>query len=364
MLVFLTKPYWEDSVREFIPEAVSDTFHSAKEFTTQIIDTDFDFNHIKDQATSIYASIVDFVQEQEQEQEHVEKPTLTTPDEQLFSIGNVELGDTRTEVEEIYGEPMRRSENEYGLDWFTYHEHYQNFMMIGYDDQKMVRGLFTNQDLVSSQVNIRLGDTKEVVNETLGEPEDAIRNGRFNYLINSEGEYDVYQIDGNYITIFYDIHEGYEFTALQLIDENLEATKDTLYTPRSEALKEGFEFQLFDLTNATRVHHNLPILEWNDSVKETARKHSTDMAKNNFFSHTNVQGKSPFDRMEEDHIPFTSAGENLAYGQFSSIFAHQGLMNSLGHRENILNNVFTELGIGVDFNDNDQPFYTEKFLDN
>lgn len=343
-------------MREFIPEAVSNIFHSAKEFTTQIIDTDFDFGQIKDQATSIFEF------GQEREQEHVEKPALTTPDEQPFSIGNVELGDTRTDVEEIYGEPMRISENEYGLDWFTYHEHYQNFMMIGYDDQKMVRGLFTNQDLVSSQFNISLGDTKEFVNETLGEPEDAIRNGRFNYLINSEGEYDVYQIDGNYVTIFYDIHEGYEFTALQLIDENLEATKNTLYTPGSEALKEGFEFQLFNLTNATRVHHNLPILKWNDSVREVARKHSTDMATNHFFSHTNLQGKSPFDRMEEDHIPFTSAAENLAYGQFSSIFAHQGLMNSLGHRENILHNVFTEVGIGVDFNDNDQPFYTEKFL--
>ena len=60
----------------------------------------------------------------------------------------------------------------------------------------------------------------------------------------------------------------------------------------------------------------------------TARKHSLDMAENDYFSHENKQGKSPFDRMKDDGIRFRGAGENLAYGQSSSIFAHEGLMNS------------------------------------
>lgn len=366
LLAFWTKPFWRDSVREYIPEAVYDTYQSAKEFTTQVIDNDFDinfdFDKVKDQATSFYASIVDSGQEPEHEQ--VEKPELTTPDEQSFSVGNVGLGDTKDEVEEMYGESMRESENEYGVDWSTYHENYQNFMMVAYDEQEVVRGLFTNQDLLSSQFDIALRDSKTLVNEKLGKPEKVIRNGWFNYQINSEGEYDVYQIDGNYVTIFYDIHEDDEVTAIQIIDQDLESAKDTLYTAGSEALKEGFEYQLFDLTNATRVNHDLPILQWDEDVRETARKHSTDMAENQYFSHTNLQGQSPFDRMREDEIAFTSAGENLAYGQFSSIFAHQGLMNSLGHRENILHNGFNELGIGVDFNADNQPFYTESFFSN
>jgi uncharacterized protein YkwD len=56
------------------------------------------------------------------------------------------------------------------------------------------------------------------------------------------------------------------------------------------------------------------------------------------------------------------AGENLAYGQFSSIFAHEGLMNSLGHRENILRKDYEYLGVGVAFNDESQPYYTENFF--
>ena len=86
------------------------------------------------------------------------------------------------------------------------------------------------------------------------------------------------------------------------------------------------------------------------------------MAVNNYFSHTGLDGRSPFERMEQDGITFRIAGENLAAGQPSSIFAHQGLMNSLGHRENILKNEFNHLAVGVAFNDDAQPFYTEKFI--
>ena len=61
-----------------------------------------------------------------------------------------------------------------------------------------------------------------------------------------------------------------------------------------------------------------------------------------------------------DHIDFNAAGENLAYGQVSSIYAHEGLMNSLGHRKNILNTHYKNLGLGVDFNEDKQPFWTER----
>lgn len=60
-------------------------------------------------------------------------------------------------------------------------------------------------------------------------------------------------------------------------------------------------------------------------------------------------------------IIYNSAGENLAYGHQNSIFAHEGLMNSEGHRKNILQPSFKNLGVGVDFNDERQPFWTENY---
>ncbi len=200
--------------------------------------------------------------------------------------------------------------------------------MVTYDQQDTVQGLYTNQDLVAAQNDIALGTTKSEVHEELGEAENAIRHSGFNMQTNNDGEYDIYRIDGNYVTIFYDIHENDEVTAMQIVKEPLETEKSSPYAEASDDLKEGFEYQLFDITNAERLKRGLNVLDWNEEVRQTARKHSTDMAENHYFDHTNPEGQSPFDRMQADGITFMSAGENLAQGQTSSIFAHQGLMNS------------------------------------
>ncbi|MFB7303266.1 CAP domain-containing protein [Heyndrickxia sporothermodurans] len=150
-------------------------------------------------------------------------------------------------------------------------------------------------------------------------------------------------------------------TAIQLISKNVEQQKKDYYTKPNQKLVLGFEYQLFDLTNSSRVNHHLPILSWDQHVQVTARNHSKDMAEHQFFDHTNLKGQSPFDRMSQDHIRFLLAGENIAYGQLSSIFAHEGLMNSLGHRKNILHRDYKYLGTGVAFNEESQPFYTQDF---
>ncbi len=290
------------------------------------------------------------------------KPNLSIPTEQVFSIHNITLGEQLSEVEKQIGTAKRASLNEYGTEWHTYHDDYQNFLMVSYDENNMVAGLYTNQDLITSSAGIKQGSTKNDVHEKLGEPLDKIRKGMTYFQLENDRDYDVYVLDDSYVTIFYDKHEGNTVTSLQIVSQKLELNKKDFYSNGSKQLKEGFEYQLFDLTNAARVNHHLNVLEWDDHVKETARKHSKDMAVNNYFSHTNLEGLSPFDRMSEDDIFFTFAGENLATGQFSSIFAHEGLMNSLGHRENILRPEYQYLGVGVAFNEESHPYYTENFF--
>ncbi|MED3574951.1 CAP domain-containing protein [Cytobacillus praedii] len=290
------------------------------------------------------------------------KPNLSIPTEQVFSIHNITLGEQLSEVEKQIGTAKRVSLNEYGTEWHTYHDDYQNFLMVAYDENSMVAGLYTNQDLITSSAGIKQGSTKNDVQEKLGEPLDKIRKGMTYFQLENDRDYDVYVLDDSYVTIFYDKHEGNTVTSLQIVSQELELNKKDFYSNASPQLKEGFEYQLFDLTNAARVNHHLNVLEWDDHVKETARKHSKDMAVNNYFSHTNLEGLSPFDRMSDDDIFFTFAGENLATGQFSSIFAHEGLMNSLGHRENILRPEYQYLGVGVAFNEESHPYYTENFF--
>lgn len=359
-ICYVSKPLWEEPVQQLVPSSsIGDSFRSTVDFVKDKANNNFSLNNLNQQLNSLFQSHDN--PPSESRYANVETPELTAPKDDTFSIHNIELGESRDEVEQETGEPQRTSKNEYGVSWEAYHHNYQNFIMVAYDKKDIVRGLFTNQDLIASSTGIELGSSKQAVRDQLGTPESTMRKGLVNYQINGNGEYDVFRLDNNYVTVFYDEHENNTVTAIQMIDEGLEQNKDNIYTESSQQLKEGFEYQLFDLTNATRVKHNLPILTWDNDVRETARKHSRDMAENQYFDHTNLQGQSPFDRMKEDDIQFNMAGENLAYGQFSSIFAHEGLMNSLGHRENILKENYQYLGVGVAFNNKSQPYYTENY---
>jgi uncharacterized protein YkwD len=60
------------------------------------------------------------------------------------------------------------------------------------------------------------------------------------------------------------------------------------------------------------------------------------MFQQGFFAHVDQDGRSPFDRMKAGNVTFGAAGENLALAPTVQI-AHDGLMNSPGHRANILN---------------------------
>ncbi|WP_163972083.1 CAP domain-containing protein [Oceanobacillus halotolerans] len=355
---FYGETYQQSGVQGVISDVQSD-FHNFTQNpkVSSIMDT------VKQEIHLLYNQLTDNEQDNKPSDEpNIEKPELDTPSEQTFSIHNVEIGDSRSQVEEQVGPPQRSSLNEYGVDWVTYHENYQNFFMASYDDHDQVVGLYTNQDLITSTQGITLDSSKETVLTTFDEPLRSIRKGFVNYQVENTGDYHTFQIDQNYVTIFYDKHDNHLVSAIQIIHEDLENQKEKFYGKPSDLLKEGFEYQLFDLTNAARAKYGIPTLTWDEAVRTTAQDHSKDMAENNYFSHNNLEGQSPFDRMTEDNIEYRMAGENLAAGQTSSIFAHEGLMNSYGHRENKLKEEFTSLAVGVGFGTDDQPYFTENYI--
>ncbi|OGH10467.1 MAG: hypothetical protein A2857_02110 [Candidatus Levybacteria bacterium RIFCSPHIGHO2_01_FULL_36_15] len=106
------------------------------------------------------------------------------------------------------------------------------------------------------------------------------------------------------------------------------------------------EEQMFALVNRERALRGVIMLVENDSLKNVARAHCEDMFTRGYFSHYTPEGISPFDRMNRNGISYSVAGENLAYAPSVDI-AHTGLMNSPGHRANILSNDFGKVGIGV-----------------
>jgi uncharacterized protein YkwD len=106
------------------------------------------------------------------------------------------------------------------------------------------------------------------------------------------------------------------------------------------------EKRMLDLVNQERVAAGLKPLEPDPELTEVARRHSADMFARGYFAHDTPEGVSPFDRMRAAKVSFTTAGENLALAPTIPV-AHNGLMNSPGHRANILRREFGRVGIGV-----------------
>jgi uncharacterized protein YkwD len=111
-------------------------------------------------------------------------------------------------------------------------------------------------------------------------------------------------------------------------------------------VREDLEAKMLVLVNEEREKEGLKPLKADPEMAVVARKHSRDMFAKGYFSHVNLDGKDPFDRMRADKVRFLTAGENLALAQTLSI-AHNGLMNSPGHRANILQPSFGRVGIGI-----------------
>lgn len=109
---------------------------------------------------------------------------------------------------------------------------------------------------------------------------------------------------------------------------------------------EKMENHMLVLLNQERRKFNLPLFARDTALRTVARAHSLDMFQKGYFSHISLSNTTPFDRIKANNINYLTAGENLALAQTVEI-AHIGLMNSPGHRANILNPKFRRIGIGI-----------------
>lgn len=126
---------------------------------------------------------------------------------------------------------------------------------------------------------------------------------------------------------------GYQQSEFEATDAGLE-------------LQPGFEKEMLQAINVERRERGLEPLSWCRACAEVARSHSKDMYRGGYFSHEDLEGNDPFDRMFQARISYGAAGENLALAPTVEE-AHVGLMSSPDHRANILRREFDQVGIGI-----------------
>ena len=106
------------------------------------------------------------------------------------------------------------------------------------------------------------------------------------------------------------------------------------------------EQQMITLVNQERVKNGVKPLQVDMKLVKVGRMKSQDMIDNHYFSHISAKYGSPFDLMKAQGVTFNTAGENIA-GNGTVGAAHTALMNSPGHRSNILSPNYTRIGIGI-----------------
>lgn len=296
-------------------------------------------------------------------------------------ILELEIGMTESELLGLVGEPAYRAPTGYGYEWLVYNQDYANYFQIGVADGQVVaiysnsfnwgyQGVEIGTDIDSFRSAVDAGRQLEFEynNTTITlSPPDGAENSIF--LLYDPGSESV-------VHYFIDVHRE-RLTSILVSDVETTMAASNLnyniswvrgsrpdFEPEeiSDSEQEEVDYytgkQFQDLVNSVRVRNGIQRLGWYGAAAEVAIEHSQDMYYNGFFSHQSPTTGSPGDRVQAAGIDYRYLLENLSYGYTGAIFAHEGLMNSYGHRQNILDPDVNAIGAGA----YQSEAYTQLFL--
>lgn len=145
----------------------------------------------------------------------------------------------------------------------------------------------------------------------------------------------------------------------QIANPNLIYPGQILSIPQVSDAVLNYENEVIRLVNEIRTENGLKPLKTNWELSRIARYKSEDMSSNRYFSHTSPTYGTPFQMIRAFGLSYRSAGENIAYGQRTPAAVVNAWMNSSGHRANILNASYTQIGVGYCASGN---YWTQMFI--
>jgi len=145
----------------------------------------------------------------------------------------------------------------------------------------------------------------------------------------------------------------------QISNPNLIYPGQVLQIPQLSNTVSSYEAEVIRLVNEIRQENGLKALTANWELSRVARYKSQDMKDKGYFSHTSPTYGSPFQMIRAFGISYRTAGENIAMGYRTPQAVVDGWMNSSGHRANILNASYTQIGVGYVAQGN---YWTQMFI--
>ena len=158
----------------------------------------------------------------------------------------------------------------------------------------------------------------------------------------------------------------YQVGTSEIIDANPQVSNpDLIYPgqvltiPQLEPSILSFENEVIRLVNEQRLQQRLKPLTANWELSRITHYKSQNIVDQDYFSHTSPTYGSPFQMIKAFGLSFRTAGENIAYGQRTPQAVVNAWMNSSGHRTNILNDAYTQIGVGYEPNGR---YWTQMFI--
>nr|WP_330218417.1 CAP domain-containing protein [Sporosarcina globispora] len=281
------------------------------------------------------------------------------PEKGLASL----MGKSAAELKDSLGAPSRIDSSLYGYDWWIYNISDTEYIQAGVSKNKVISMFATGED---ADINpFKIGQPiGELYASVFFETDFNLKVGDSSYRLElSEDDLNtrpLVMVGEYYAQLYIDRFSG-TLSSVRLMDAATliklrpyemvyrgELLEPPLPSPAfEEEVERAKERQIFDLTNVIRVRHHLQPLKWDELTAAAAFAHSKDMYENNDFSHTSKTYGDLSDRLEAGGISYETAGENIAANYTDAPAVVEGWLNSKGHRDSLLNEEFTHLGVGV-----------------
>lgn len=297
--------------------------------------------------------------------------TLKIPSGSVYTL----MGKKEPEVIRTLGKPERIDPTNYGYQWYIYGINTENYLQVGIDlkTDRVTTLYVLGKNLKTAPFQI--GESSQKVYQKapiLDEVAMTNAGSKIDFELNEEDMMTrpLLKLGKNWIQLNFD-HISDKLVGIRCLNASVLAVQhpySMTYTgalpnqPKVSAtawnlINNANDREIFDISNLLRYRNNKRLLTWNTNAQEAAYKHSREMKIKNYFSHGSKWSGNLQTRLQAEGIRFEMAGENIAAQYPDAPAVCLGWLNSPDHRENLLNNSFTSLGVG-----SYQLYYTQDFV--
>ncbi|SDM62406.1 Uncharacterized conserved protein YkwD, contains CAP (CSP/antigen 5/PR1) domain [Fictibacillus solisalsi] len=307
----------------------------------------------------------------EDTKQKIPKESIQTLRVEKSTVANF-MGKSKDYLNDRLGPADRVEPSGYGYDWYVY-TNTGGYLQAGVKNNKVVTVFAAGKGVPVKPFKIGQSVTS-ILKKLQVKSEITVKQGddffRFELSEEEMNTRPLIPLNDIYAQLYFDKFSQKLFSIRYIDKETLLAQRpySVVYRgslePQPEfkgsmkrEIEKGQEQQILDLTNVIREDHGLNPLHWDAKTAKVAYLHSKEMAQLDYFSHISPKAGDLSDRLKDGGVNYSGAGENIAAKYTDGLAAVGGWLNSQGHREALLNENYTELGVGVY-----DSYYTQNFI--